>query len=121
MAKRHKQTRRHDFTPLIRKRIEERDMGCIFCRMNYHMPQNDYFATNTFSIMHYIPRSQGGLGIEQNAAVGCIYHHNLMDNGNNDLPKEILGMMKASLKQLYPDLNEGNLTYNKWKELEHVH
>lgn len=58
MAKRNKQTRKHDFTPSMRRRIEERDMGCIFCRMGYHMPENDYFGTHMFSIMHYIPRSQ---------------------------------------------------------------
>lgn len=118
MAKRKKQTRAHDFTPATRKRIEDRDMGCIFCRMGYHMPEYDYFATHTFSIMHYIPRSQGGLGIEQNAAVGCIYHHNLMDNGNKRLRPEMLGIMKTYLQRIYPGWNEDELTYNKWKEME---
>ena len=113
MAKRNKQTRKHDFTPSMRRRIEERDMGCIFCRMGYHMPENDYFGTHMFSIMHYIPRS-----IEQNAAVGCIYHHNLMDNGNKGLRPEMLGIMKTYLQRIYPGWNEDELTYNKWKEME---
>ena len=114
MAKRKKQTRKHDFTPSMRRHIEERDMG-------YHMPENDYFGTHMFSIMHYIPRSQGGLGIEQNAAVGCIYHHNLMDNGNKGLRPEMMKIMKEYLERIYPEWNEEKLTYSKWKELDHVY
>ena len=73
------------------------------------------------TICHYIPRSQGGLGIEQNAAVGCIYHHNLMDNGNKGLRPEMMGIMKEYLKRIYPEWNEEALTYSKWKELEYVY
>ena len=85
------------------------------------MPENDYFGTHMFSIMHYIPRSQGGLGIEQNAAVGCIYHHNLMDNGNKGLRPEMMKIMKEYLERIYQEWNEEELTYSKWKELDHVY
>lgn len=115
---RQKQTRRHDFTPAMRRRIEDRDMGCIFCRMGYHMPANDYFGTHIFSIMHYIPRSQGGLGIEQNAAVGCQYHHNMLDNDNKGRRAEMLEKFKDYLQRVYPGWNEEDLIYNKWKEME---
>lgn len=67
------------------------------------------------SIMHYIPRSKGGLGIPQNAAVGCQHHHNMMDNGNKGKRGEMLEIFKEYLMRHYTDWNEQDLIYNKWR------
>ena len=44
--------------------------------------------------MHIVPRSQGGLGVEQNGVLGCAGHHALMDNGNKGLRTEMIGMLE---------------------------
>ena len=64
--------------------------------------------------MHYVNRSAGGLGIEQNGVVGCRYHHSLLDNGNKGYRKEMLADMKAYLQEQYPDWNEEDLYYSKY-------
>lgn len=68
--------------------------------------------------MHYIPRSQGGLGIPQNGAVGCQCHHGMMDNGNNGKRQEMLEFFKEYLQRHYPDWDEKELVYDKWKFLK---
>ena len=72
------------------------------------------------SIMHYIPRSKNGLGIAQNGAVGCQYHHNMLDNGNKGNREEMLAIFQNYLKKHYPDWNEKKLVYSKWSFLEEL-
>lgn len=109
-----KRARKAEFTANARKTIEIRDNGCIFCQMGYHMEKANWMDLNTFSIMHYIPRSRGGLGIEQNGAVGCHYHHTMLDNGNEGRREEMLGIFRDYLMQQYEDWDESKLTYSKW-------
>lgn len=66
------------------------------------------------SVMHYIPRSAGGLGIPQNGAIGCQFHHNMLDNGNQGKRKEMLEIFRQYLQELYPEWNEDELVYRKW-------
>ena len=109
-----KRSNKAEFSAKARKIIEERDNGCIFCKMGYQMQGAGWMDLNTFSIMHYIPRSRGGLGIEQNGAVGCSWHHTMLDNGKDGRRKEMLGMFSEYLMQQYSDWNESKLTYSKW-------
>ena len=64
-------------------------------------------------IMHIVPKSQGGLGIEQNGVLGCRYHHTLMDNGNEGLRGEMLGYIEKYMKAIYPGWDKKNLVYKK--------
>lgn len=66
--------------------------------------------------MHFIPRSQGGLGIPENGAVGCIYHHMLLDNGR-DTRQEMQELFRAYLVVHYENWNERKLVYDKWSFL----
>lgn len=83
--------------------------------MGYKTQGGTWLGKEIKSIMHYIPRSKGGLGIPQNGAVGCQYHHEMMDNGNTGNRDEMLEIFKAHLQQHYPDWNEKDLVYNKWR------
>lgn len=66
MPKRSKQARAREFNEASRKIIKERDLyQCIFCHMEYHMEDVTWYGQQLQSIMHYIPRSRGGLGIPQ--------------------------------------------------------
>jgi len=64
-------------------------------------------------IMHYVPKSQLGLGIEQNGIEGCRYHHTMLDNGNKGRRLEMLAMMRDYLKSIYPNWNREKLIYRK--------
>ena len=55
-----------------------------------------------------------GLGIPKNGAVGCQYHHEMLDNGNTGRRGEMLEIFREYLMQQYPDWNEQELVYSKW-------
>lgn len=96
--------------------IAERDGNeCLFCKLGYHMDKcRSEMLLGIPDIMHYINKSQGGLGIEKNGVLGCRYHHGLLDNGNLGLRPEMLEIMKEHLMQQYPDWSEDGLVYRKW-------
>ena len=110
-----KQARAKEFSPKVREVIKRRDGGCIFCRMNYQMDSINWFDSQIMSIMHYIPRSKGGLGIEQNGALWCQYHHTMLDNGYQGRRAEMLEMFKGYLQNHYDNWNEEELYYRKWR------
>lgn len=78
------------------------------------MQGSTWYSQQILSVMHYIPRSAGGLGIPQNGAIGCQFHHNMLDNGNQGKRKEMLEIFKQYLQELYPEWNEDKLVYRKW-------
>lgn len=106
-----KRSRACEFSAKERTLIKDRDYGCIFCRRRYRMESANTFNTSIMEIMHYIPRSQGGLGIAKNAALGCKYHHMMMDESEHRA--EMREMMKDYLKGMYQDWNEDDLVYHK--------
>ena len=116
MTKKSKQARAREFNTTSRQSIKERDQNqCIFCQMEYRMEEVEWTGQGTLSIMHYIPRSHGGLGIPQNGALGCISHHMRLDNGNKGYREEMLQMFKCYLQDHYPDWSEDALVYSKWR------
>lgn len=110
---RSRRTKACEFSQEARTRIWNRDQGCIFCQMNYHMAPEEFTATQGLQIMHFIPRSQGGLGIPENGAVGCIYHHTLLDNGR-DTRAEMLEIFENYLKDHYKEWDRKKLVFSKW-------
>lgn len=79
------------------------------------MQGSTWYSQQILSVMHYIPRSAGGLGIPQNGAIGCQFHHNMLDNGNQGKRKEMLEIFKQYLQELYPEWNEDKLVYRNGK------
>lgn len=115
MAKKSKQARAREFNEKARQEIYYRDRAkCIFCTMGYRMEQGTWLGKEILGVMHYIPRSRNGLGIPKNGALGCQYHHEIMDNGNQGVREEMLGMFREYLKNHYEDWNEEELVYRKW-------
>lgn len=97
------------------KTIAERDnYTCIFCAIGYHMENKDDMGYKIYDIMHYIPKSHLGLGVEQNGAYGCRYHHHLLDNGNKGLRDEMLGIFEEYLKSKYENWDKDKLVYKKY-------
>ena len=60
---------------------------------------------------HVVPRSQGGLGIEQNTVTLCPECHREYDQGPNR--KSLYVRIVAYLKGFYPEWNQEDMIYRK--------
>lgn len=86
----------------VRKIVWERDHHrCIFCHSLYAFPE-----------AHVLPRSEGGLGIEQNVVTLCRECHRKMDQTTKR--KELLPQAKAYLEQFYGSWDDEKVKYKKW-------
>ena len=100
-----KRSKECDITQKVKQKVWQRDKGCIICGNPYAMPN-----------AHFIPRSQGGLGIEENIVTLCIECHHDFDNGNNTQKREhIKNKIERYLKSKYKNWNKEKLIYNKWR------
>lgn len=89
-----------DIPPRVKKAVYERDGGaCVWCG-----ERGDPWC-------HFIPRSQGGLGIEQNTLTLCNRDHYKYDHtGERGKMREFF---KDYLKSKYPDWDEKKMIYKK--------
>lgn len=62
---------------------------------------------------HYIPRSMGGLGCEENILTLCRKCHDLFDNGRREVRGEMRGRFAVYLASIYDGWDEENLIYRK--------
>lgn len=60
---------------------------------------------------HYIPRSRGGLGIEQNIVTTCRPCHNELDQTTKR--QELLGRVREHLDLWYPGFTDEQRTYRR--------
>lgn len=115
MGKRSKRSRACEFSTSARIKIHNRQRnGCLFCLMNYEMEKAEPYELSIHEIMHVVPRSHGGLGIEQNGVLGCKYHHMMMDNGSSGKREEMLEICREYLKRCYPDYDFSRVIYTKY-------
>lgn len=88
----------------VKEKVWERDNHkCIFCHKNVPVE---------CACCHYVRRSQGGMGIEENIFTACNDCHKEHDEGVNQLK-----MQEKSEKYLaskYPNWNIENLIYKKY-------
>ena len=91
-----------DISPEVKAIVAERDESCVTCGSKYAFPN-----------AHYISRSKGGLGIEQNVVMLCPKCHMQYDQGNR-IKREILrGMIGRHLHRYYPDFPDDERRYKK--------
>lgn len=96
-----KRTKALDITQKTKQIVWERDnMHCVICGNPNAMPN-----------AHYIPRSKGGLGIEQNIVTLCINCHQAFDQSTKH--SEYKEFIKNYLQSKYEDWNEEDLVYKK--------
>lgn len=109
-----KLTRHLEFTAKARKAIHKRDNEtCVFCAAGYELPEDPAYCRTALQIMHIVPRSQLGMGVEQNGVLGCVWHHQMMDNGNLDNRKEMIKMLEERMRRIYPGWTRESVTYRK--------
>lgn len=106
-----KRTKACEIPTSVRRLVNERDSGCIFCLAMYEIPQGYRLEMYCMEIMHFVSRSSGGLGIPENLAKGCIYHHRMLDHS----PKrqEMKLIFETYLRNHYPDWEESRLYYTR--------
>lgn len=95
-----KRTRAVSIPTKEKRKVEERDHGqCIFC------------GSPGRGEAHFIPRSHGGLGIEENLITVCRSCHDQLDNSTKR--KTMLGVAEEHLKNCYPYWSRDLLIYEK--------
>lgn len=91
-----------EIPPKVRRKVWARDGGCCIICGNPRAKAN----------AHYIRRSQGGLGIEQNVVTLCQQCHDDFDNGSKRAENGKL--IRDYLKACYKNWDEQKLYYNKY-------
>ena len=95
-----KETKATKIPEKVKKAVWARDGGrCIVCLR----PGNPW--------CHYIPRSQGGLGIEENVVTLCDSCHMAFDQSPKR--KSLREYIRRYLRMKYPDWDETKLVYKK--------
>lgn len=96
-------TKACDISQKVKNAVWERDGGrCVICGSRQAMPNS-----------HYIKRSQGGLGIEQNITTMCLKCHTAFDGAER---KYLLPKVRTYLKSIYPEWDETKLIYRKGEQ-----
>ena len=87
----------------VKEAVYERDGGlCVVCGRR-GLPE-----------AHYIPRSKGGLGIEQNVVCLCRDCHNKFDFGDGETVAFMDSMIQMYLREHYIDWSVDDLVYKKY-------
>lgn len=98
-----------DIPQKVKERVWERDGGrCIFCGNGQNVMPN----------AHVIPRSKGGLGVEENIVTACTLMtenkcHYYFDNGNEWQRAILYESAVSYLKQHYPEWEREKYIYKK--------
>ena len=94
-------TKHTQISASVKRKVWERDHGyCIYCGSPDAAPE-----------AHFIPRSHGGLGIEENILTLCRRCHYLFDETSE---REYMRKFFIwYLKEKYPDWSEEKLIYRK--------
>lgn len=92
----------------VRAKVKERDSWdgancCIWCGSSYGVQQH-----------HFIERSRGGMGVEQNLVSLCYKCHARLHSGE----KQIEDFCEEYLKTLYPNWTEESVIYRKGDNIE---
>lgn len=104
-----KRSKATDIPMSVKQKVFKRDNECcVICGNNYNVMPN----------AHYIPRSKGGLGIEENIFTACTRLtendcHYKFDNGTQKEKTKLKKRIRDYLKEKYPNWNEEKLYYKK--------
>ena len=97
-----RRTKALEIPQTVKAKVFERDGGCcVWCGSPAGQPN-----------AHYIPRSRGGLGIEENILTLCWQPCHLNYDQSTER-KRMREYFRDYLKSKYPEWDENKLTYKK--------
>ena len=97
----HRRTKALQIPMAVKQKVYIRDGGCcIWC------------GCPGDPVVHFIAKSQGGRGIEENIVCGCYFCHTQYDQ--TDQREKYREKAREYLKSKYPDWDESKLYYRKW-------
>lgn len=89
-------------SPEVKQRVYERDGGlCVYC------------GRPGLPNAHFIPRSQSGLGVEENILTLCPQCHRDFDQGLNEDRTYMKRFFRRYFREHYPEWDELKLTYKR--------
>lgn len=96
----------YEFNKKTRERIYERDQRkCVYCH-----------SAGMLGVAHvFIPRSKGGLGIEENGVLLCQRCHHEMDNGKNEVISDMIKHVCELYLETQYEIDLKQIKHNKWK------
>lgn len=101
----HKRTRALSISQKTKQIVYERDgRRCVLCGRT---------VTLSCASAHYIARSHGGLGIEQNVITLCPGCHTLYDQ--TPARQRIRSRLRDYLVSIYGEFDDADLVYRKWQ------
>lgn len=95
-----KRTKALQIPQSVKEKVWERDGGCVYCGSH-----------NAAPVAHYIARSHGGLGIEENILTLCGECHRRYDQTTKR--RDMKEFFREYLKSKYPEWDEKNLIYKR--------
>ena len=99
-----KRSKKCDINKATKDKVWERDgHRCVICKSPFAMPN-----------AHYIPRSKGGLGVEQNIVTLCARCHQMTDQSEHR--QFMLDKIEKYLKNKYKDWSKEDLIYDKYRQ-----
>lgn len=99
----HRQTKSTSISQETKRKVYERDrQHCVFCGR---------WVDASCACAHFIARSQGGLGIEENILTLCAWCHQQYDN--SPYRHEMRTLFAEHLKKHYSGWDEQKLIYKK--------
>lgn len=104
-----KRTRATEISRLVKQKVWERQNGCSII--------SGYPIDVSECCCHFVPRSKGGLGVEENIIGLTPTEHMIFDNNHVGAKKEVSikwrEIARKHLMKHYPDWNEEKLRYKK--------
>lgn len=89
----------------VKDRVWERDQGaCVWC---------GNMTAYVFPDAHFIPRSRGGLGVEENVLTLCRSCHRRYDYGDACVRALMRAYFREYLQSRYPAWDERTLFYRR--------
>lgn len=87
----------------VKQTVYNRDSGrCVYCGRP-GLPE-----------AHYIPRSKGGLGVQENVLTLCRPCHDRFDNGDRQTREGMREFFREYLMTQYPEWDEEKLIYRRY-------
>ena len=100
-----KRTKALEIPIAVKRKVYERDgHKCVFCGR---------YCDVSNACCHFIPRSSGGLGIEENILTLCADCHRRYDQSEHRTAMR--KGFKMYLSEVYTDWSEDKLIYDRWR------